>query len=132
MLRELVKVKVGERLVIDPAKHYKKKNEVFFELNENQPVGKTLLGTLEKLGDIPVNGGHIQTWSFVMDLDCDSKALQPEVRKGYSGSPVVNRATGQVIGVLCMEYNTNPHGVMVELAGLRYLPGNLDFSKIFL
>ena len=34
MLRALVKIKGGERLVIDLAKHYKKKNEVFIQLNE--------------------------------------------------------------------------------------------------
>ena len=34
LLRGLIKVKDGERLVIDLAKHYKKKNEVFIQLNE--------------------------------------------------------------------------------------------------
>lgn len=36
MLRELVKVKNGERLVIDFEKFYKRKNDVFFEINENR------------------------------------------------------------------------------------------------
>ncbi|PIN89598.1 hypothetical protein COU60_03235 [Candidatus Pacearchaeota archaeon CG10_big_fil_rev_8_21_14_0_10_34_76] len=36
MLKELVKVKHGERLVIDIEKHYKRKNDVFFELNESK------------------------------------------------------------------------------------------------
>jgi tRNA nucleotidyltransferase (CCA-adding enzyme) len=36
LLKELVKVKIGERLVIDLEKHYKNKNDVFFELNENR------------------------------------------------------------------------------------------------
>jgi len=36
MLKELVKVKLGERLVIDVEKHYKRKNDIFFELNENK------------------------------------------------------------------------------------------------
>lgn len=34
MLRALSKVKVGERLVIDTAKHYKRKNDIFIEMNE--------------------------------------------------------------------------------------------------
>ncbi len=36
MLRELVKVKPDNRLVIDTEKYYKKKQEVFFEMNENR------------------------------------------------------------------------------------------------
>lgn len=36
MLRELVKVKLGERLVIDLAKHYKTKKNVFFDMNESK------------------------------------------------------------------------------------------------
>lgn len=34
MLKGLVNVKKGERVVIDLGKHYKRKNDVFFELNE--------------------------------------------------------------------------------------------------
>ncbi len=34
MLKELVKVKIGERLVIDIEKSYKKKNSVFIEMND--------------------------------------------------------------------------------------------------
>ncbi|MDO8508320.1 MAG: nucleotidyltransferase domain-containing protein [Nanoarchaeota archaeon] len=34
MLKELVKVKIGERIILDPGKHYKKKNDVLFSLNE--------------------------------------------------------------------------------------------------
>jgi tRNA nucleotidyltransferase (CCA-adding enzyme) len=36
MLKELVKVKFGERIIIDPAKHYKKKGDVLFEMNESK------------------------------------------------------------------------------------------------
>jgi tRNA nucleotidyltransferase (CCA-adding enzyme) len=36
MLKELVKVKQGERIVIDSAKFYKKKNDVLFEMNESK------------------------------------------------------------------------------------------------
>jgi tRNA nucleotidyltransferase (CCA-adding enzyme) len=36
MLRELSKVKLGERLIIDIEKKYKRKNDVFIELNENK------------------------------------------------------------------------------------------------
>lgn len=36
MLRELCKAKLGNRFVLDPAKHYKKKENVFFELNESK------------------------------------------------------------------------------------------------
>ncbi|MBS3065963.1 nucleotidyltransferase domain-containing protein [Candidatus Pacearchaeota archaeon] len=36
MLKELVKVKIGERIVIDSAKHYKKKEDVLFEMNESK------------------------------------------------------------------------------------------------
>jgi len=43
MLRELVKVKKGERIVIDIEKHYKKKNEVFFEVNENKLQSPVIL-----------------------------------------------------------------------------------------
>jgi tRNA nucleotidyltransferase (CCA-adding enzyme) len=41
MLKELVKIKKDERLVVDIKKFYKKKNDVFFELNEsklNSPI----------------------------------------------------------------------------------------------
>jgi len=36
MLKELIKVKLGERLIIDPAKAYKKKSDVLFEMNESK------------------------------------------------------------------------------------------------
>jgi len=36
MLRELSKVKIGERLIIDIEKKYKKKNDIFIEMNENR------------------------------------------------------------------------------------------------
>ena len=36
MLKELIKVKLGERLIIDPAKSYKKKGDVLFEMNESK------------------------------------------------------------------------------------------------
>lgn len=36
MLRELSKVPKGERIVIDPEKKFKRKSDVFFELNENK------------------------------------------------------------------------------------------------
>jgi len=41
MLKELVKVK--ERIVIDPAKHFKRKNNVFFELSENKLQSPVIL-----------------------------------------------------------------------------------------
>jgi tRNA nucleotidyltransferase (CCA-adding enzyme) len=43
MLRELVKVKLGERLILDPAKHYKKKDNVLFELNESKLKSPVIL-----------------------------------------------------------------------------------------
>ena len=36
MLKELVKVKIGERLVVDIEKKYKRKNEIFIEMNESR------------------------------------------------------------------------------------------------
>ncbi len=42
-LKELIKVKDKERLVIDPAKHYKKKNDIFFGMNENKIAGPIIL-----------------------------------------------------------------------------------------
>ena len=36
MLKNLLKVKLGERIIIDPAKAYKKKNDVLFEMNESK------------------------------------------------------------------------------------------------
>lgn len=41
MLRELAKIKPGERLIIDPEKAYKKKSDVLFDMNEsklNSPI----------------------------------------------------------------------------------------------
>lgn len=34
MLKALVKIKIGERIILDPEKHYKNKNDVLFSLNE--------------------------------------------------------------------------------------------------
>lgn len=42
-LMGLVKVKAGGRLVIDPAKHFSKKDDVFFELNESKISGPLVL-----------------------------------------------------------------------------------------
>jgi len=36
MLKELAKAKLGERVIIDPANHYKKKGDVLFEMNESK------------------------------------------------------------------------------------------------
>ena len=36
MLREVIKLKTGERIVIDIEKLYKRKNDVFFDMNENK------------------------------------------------------------------------------------------------
>ncbi len=36
MLRELVKLKLGDRIIIDPQKAYKNKNDVVFEMNESK------------------------------------------------------------------------------------------------
>ena len=36
MLKELSKVKVGERVIVDSAKHYKDKSNVLFEMNESK------------------------------------------------------------------------------------------------
>jgi len=36
MLKELAKIKLGERIVIDPARAYKKKGDVLFEMNESK------------------------------------------------------------------------------------------------
>jgi tRNA nucleotidyltransferase (CCA-adding enzyme) len=36
MLRELSKVKQGDRIVVDTERHYKRKHEVFFEMNQNK------------------------------------------------------------------------------------------------
>jgi tRNA nucleotidyltransferase (CCA-adding enzyme) len=36
MLKELARVRIGERVIIDPAKHYKKKGDVLFEMNESK------------------------------------------------------------------------------------------------
>ena len=41
MLKALVKIK--DKLILDPAKHYKKKNDVFFELNESKLQGPIIL-----------------------------------------------------------------------------------------
>lgn len=41
MIRELSKIKLGDRIVVDPANFYKKKNDVLFEMNEsklNSPI----------------------------------------------------------------------------------------------
>ncbi|MCH7568570.1 MAG: nucleotidyltransferase domain-containing protein [Nanoarchaeota archaeon] len=43
MLKELIKVKDEERLVIDVEKHYKKKDDVFLELNENKLYSPIIL-----------------------------------------------------------------------------------------
>jgi len=43
MLKELVKVPRGGRIVIDIEKHYKKKNEVFFEINESKLASPIIL-----------------------------------------------------------------------------------------
>lgn len=43
MIRELSKVKIGERVVIDIEKFYKRKNDVFFEMNENKLHGPIIL-----------------------------------------------------------------------------------------
>jgi len=43
MLRELVKVELGNRLVIDIEKHYKRKDNVFFEVNENKLQSPVIL-----------------------------------------------------------------------------------------
>src|SRR3989344_5654040 len=42
-LRELLKVKESERVILDPAKHYKDKNEVFIKVNENKMRGPIIL-----------------------------------------------------------------------------------------
>jgi len=42
-LRALEKIKVGERIVIDPAKAYKKKDDVLFEMNESKLVSPIIL-----------------------------------------------------------------------------------------
>jgi tRNA nucleotidyltransferase (CCA-adding enzyme) len=43
MIKELSKIKDNERKIIDPAKHYKKKENVFFELNESKMHGPIIL-----------------------------------------------------------------------------------------
>ncbi len=43
MLRELGKIKIGERIIIDPAKAYKNTNEVLFEMNESKLGGPVVL-----------------------------------------------------------------------------------------
>ena len=43
MLKSLVKVKKSERLIIDPKKHYKKKEEILFNLNESKIHGPIIL-----------------------------------------------------------------------------------------
>ncbi|HLF53954.1 MAG TPA: nucleotidyltransferase domain-containing protein [Candidatus Nanoarchaeia archaeon] len=43
MLRELSKVKIGERIVIDSAKAYKNKNDVLFEMNESKLASPIIL-----------------------------------------------------------------------------------------
>jgi len=43
MLRELVKVRIGERAIIDPAKYYKRKDDIVFELNESKIQGPLVL-----------------------------------------------------------------------------------------
>lgn len=43
MLRELSKIKLGDRIVIDPKKAYKRKNDVLFEMNESKLSGPIIL-----------------------------------------------------------------------------------------
>ena len=43
MLRELVKIKTGDRIVIDVEKHYKRKNDALFELNESKLQSPVIL-----------------------------------------------------------------------------------------
>jgi len=43
MLRELSKVRLGERLIIDIEKKYKRKNDVFIELNDNKLYSPIIL-----------------------------------------------------------------------------------------
>lgn len=43
MLKELSKVKIGERIVIDSAKSYKNKNDVLFEMNESKLASPIIL-----------------------------------------------------------------------------------------
>lgn len=43
MLKALVKVKKGERIILDPARHYGKKQDVLFELNEAKIKGPIVL-----------------------------------------------------------------------------------------
>ena len=42
-LKELLKVKENERIILDPRKHYKNKNEVFIKVNENKMRGPVIL-----------------------------------------------------------------------------------------
>ncbi len=42
-LKELLKIKEGERIILDPARHYKNKNEVFIKVNENKMRGPVIL-----------------------------------------------------------------------------------------
>src|SRR3989344_757864 len=42
-LKELLKVKENERIILDPARYYKNKNEVFIKVNENKMRGPVIL-----------------------------------------------------------------------------------------
>ena len=97
MLKELSKVKKGERVIIDIEKKFKKKNDIFFELNENKLKSPVILidptykernalaslsrETFEKFQDSAKKFLKNPSMSFFEEKKIDSQALEKKAKK---------------------------------------------------
>ncbi len=79
-------------------------------------IFREVLGTLGNLIAIEQKGEFADAWDLV--IDPNSAPLKP----GYSGSPVVDRESGSVIGVVTQcDENTGRHGLAISIRAVRKL-----------
>ncbi|MFH1802639.1 MAG: nucleotidyltransferase domain-containing protein [archaeon] len=123
MLKELVKVKGDERVVIDLKKYYKKKNDVFFELNESKLHSPIILidptwkernvlaslnrETFEKFQEVARSFLKKRSESYFHKAEFDESPLRKKARRGEFLHLVIgtSRQEGDIAGTKMKKFS---------------------------
>ena len=123
MLRELVKIPRGERIVIDIEKHYKKRDDVFFEMNESKLASPIVLvdptwkernvlaslsaESFEKFQDVAKSFLRSPSEKYFYDDKVDGQTVRKSIREGEFLHIILstNRQEGDIAGTKMKKFS---------------------------
>lgn len=99
-----------------------------FQVYDKRYLLRPLTGSLGQQGGLKFgqDSDLVQTWDLLIN---DDYKLQP----GYSGSPVVDKASGEVIGIVSSRQGEGDKGLAISIEAMKYLRNwqPTDSGKLF-